>query len=76
MFGSRARGDNRPRSDIDLAILCPRASMQDWLTVCDLIDEADTLLKIDYVRFDTLTDSNPLKPTVLQDAITLFKRKA
>lgn len=31
LFGSRARGDNKERSDIDLAIVCPRASDTDWL---------------------------------------------
>jgi predicted nucleotidyltransferase len=51
LFGSRARGDNQERSDIDLAIICPAASDIDWLKVVDIIENADTLLKIDCVRF-------------------------
>ena len=33
LFGSRARGDAKPRSDIDLAVACPKASAKDWLTI-------------------------------------------
>ncbi len=29
LFGSRARGDNKPRSDIDLAIVCPQATPEE-----------------------------------------------
>lgn len=52
LFGSRARGDNQSRSDIDLAIICPEASDSDWLKVKQIIDDADTLLNIDCVRYD------------------------
>lgn len=31
MFGSRAREDSQERSDIDLAIQCPKAQNGDWL---------------------------------------------
>lgn len=37
LFGSRTRGDNHPRSDVDLAIECPDASFQDWQVVLDLL---------------------------------------
>ena len=33
LFGSRARGDNRDRSDIDIAIQCPKATQKDWLSI-------------------------------------------
>ncbi|BDU60161.1 hypothetical protein FLA4_05710 [Candidatus Rickettsia kotlanii] len=31
LFGSRARGDNDERSDIDIAIICPNITDQEWL---------------------------------------------
>lgn len=52
LFGSRARGDNNERSDIDLAIICPNITAKDWLKIVDIIENADTLLKIDYIRFE------------------------
>jgi predicted nucleotidyltransferase len=65
LFGSRARGDNQDRSDIDIAVICPKATDNDWLLVLGIIEEADTLLKIDCVRFDTLQEDDPLKSNIL-----------
>jgi uncharacterized protein len=52
LFGSRARGNNAELSDIDLAIFCPTATIQEWFIVLDLIEHAETLLPIDCIRFD------------------------
>lgn len=74
LYGSRARGSERERSDIDLAIVCPEASETEWLKVLDIIENADTLLKIDCIRFDELSDNNPLKQSILREGLTLFAR--
>jgi predicted nucleotidyltransferase len=74
LYGSRSRGDHYDRSDIDLAIECPDASFRDWQTILTIIEDADTLLKIDCVRFDTLSESNPLRHSVLRDRVTLYQR--
>lgn len=50
LYASRARGDHRERSDIDLAIECPEASSSDWHDVLDILENADTLLKIDCAK--------------------------
>ena len=52
LFGSRARGDAELRSDIDLAVLCPRATAREWLDILDAVEVADTLLFIDLVGLD------------------------
>jgi uncharacterized protein len=52
LFGSRARGDAQPRSDVDLAVEAPAASVRDWLRLADLAEDADTLLSIDLVWLD------------------------
>ena len=69
LYGSRARRDNNKLSDIDLAIVCPRASENDWLLIDEIIDQADTLHNIDCVRFDSLLNH------VLKENILKFKRK-
>jgi predicted nucleotidyltransferase len=53
VFGSRARGDAAPRSDIDLAIACPRADAKRWSDIVEAAEEAPTLLQIDLVRMET-----------------------
>ena len=76
LFGSRARGDSRLRSDIDLAIDCPGANDNDWHHILDIVEQADTLLNIDCVRFDTLLETDPLKRSIERDGINLYKKDA
>jgi uncharacterized protein len=53
LFGSRARGDQFERSDIDLAIEAPDMEPHDWLRISlDFAEEAPTLLLIDLVRLE------------------------
>jgi len=75
LYGSRAREDNQPRSDIDLAIVCPHAHTQGWQKVLTIIDEADTLLTIDCVQYDTLALDNPLKQAIDRDGVMLYEKK-
>lgn len=75
LFGSRAREDNTERSDIDIALLCPTASEDDWHQVLNIIDNADTLLKIDCVRFDTLNDDDKLKQNISKFKKILYKKE-
>lgn len=76
LYGSRARGTNSPRSDIDLAVACPTATDSDWLNVLEIVDNADTLLKIDCVRIDQLSDNNLLKQEIMKDAVVLYQRES
>ena len=75
LFGSRARKSNRERSDIDLAISCPKATEAEWsIQLMDIIEEADTLLKIDCLRFDTLKNDSKIKKEILKDGIVLYEK--
>ena len=57
LFGSRARGDYRPRSDIDLAV-----SGGDYARfVLDMDEETSTLLMFDIVNLD-----KPVQPELLE----------
>lgn len=76
LFGSRARNDNQSRADIDIAVLCPEASRNDWLKIMDIIDDADTLLSIDCIRFDELDKDSDLANNILKDKVKLYERTA
>lgn len=71
LFGSRARGDNEERSDIDLAISCdPDAK---WHLVSEILEEADTLLEIDYIDLDRAAED--IKENTYRDGIKLYERE-
>lgn len=53
LFGSHARGDAQPTSDIDLAVEAPSATDSEWLQFLSKArDEIPTLRRIDWVRVE------------------------
>lgn len=74
LFGSRARRDYHTHSDIDLAIICPKAKNADWLKVMDIVDNADTLLKIDCVRLDRHEVSQKLYDNIMKEKKVLYAK--
>lgn len=75
LFGSRARGDHRERSDIDIAILCQNANENDWQSILKLVDEADTLLTIDCIRLDKESQNSALRLQIEQDKKLIYERR-
>lgn len=73
LFGSRARGDHRERSDIDLAVMCPNASSRDWFDMTDIVDEARTLLKIDLVRYHRMEQA--FRDEIDLEGVVLYERE-
>ncbi len=73
LYGSRARGDNTERSDIDIAISCPEAKGWDWFDIKDLADEAPTLLEIDMVNIDEISEE--LKNDIDKYGIIVYERR-
>ena len=73
LFGSRARGNHRDRSDI--AILCPNANETDWQSILQLIDDADTLLSIDCIRLDQENQNSTLRLQIEQDKKLIYERR-
>jgi predicted nucleotidyltransferase len=72
LFGSRARGDHDQRSDIDLAVLCPRAGDAEWATIWTVADEAPTLLAIDLVRLEHAGVA--LRREIEREGLVLYER--
>src|SRR5690606_12187104 len=48
LYGSRARGEQTPDSDIDLLLYCdPPPTRRQWLEICDIVEAADVPFEID-----------------------------
>lgn len=74
LFGSRARNDHQERADIDIAIDCPKATDAEWFEILDIVEDADTLLSIDCVRFDSLDRGSPLRQAIEHEGVLLYGR--
>lgn len=70
LFGSRARGDFKERSDIDLAVweMPERSRGMFWAE----LEELPTLLKFDICHISPLTDKAFLK-NIERDGLTLYE---
>lgn len=68
LFGSRARGDNRERSDIDLAI--SGGNTAEFIASAD--DEISTLLMFDIVNLDKPVQTE-LLAEIRRDGVTLYE---
>lgn len=72
LFGSRARGDHRPVSDIDLAVfLLPESNCTGRLT--SDIEDLNTLFKIDTIIINENTDPN-LLANIKKEGVLLYER--
>ena len=74
LFGSRANGTFRPRSDIDVAIFCPSADIYQWNEVLNIVEDADTLLNIDCVNLNDLPSSSELKANIEKNGIIIYEK--
>lgn len=57
-----AEGQREPgKYFIDLAIYCPKATNEDWLSIMAIIDQAETASNVSCLRLDTLQESSILR---------------
>ena len=69
LFGSRARGDHRERSDIDLAV----SGGNFPAFALDVDEETDTLLKYDFVNLDAAVQPE-LLAEIQKDGRILYEK--
>jgi predicted nucleotidyltransferase len=72
LFGSRARGDHGPRSDIDLAVTAPAAGVADRARMAELVEDAPALVGIDLIRLDLAEPA--LRAEIEREGIVLHER--
>jgi len=73
LFGSRALGNFKPGSDIDLALRGNISLTEVWRISGELNDEAPTLRNFDVVSIDSITNEN-LKQHIAEFGVTLYRR--
>ena len=75
IYGSRATGDFRNHSDIDLAVLAPSMTERDFSRLWNALDDLPILFKLDVVQLEQVT--NPaLKQNILLHGKTLYRPAA
>jgi uncharacterized protein len=72
LFGSRARGDDFPRADVDIAVEGADITDREWQMITNLAEAAPTLLKIDCVHLDKQKEK--FLENILRDGVTLYER--
>lgn len=71
LFGSRARGDNSPVSDYDIAVCAEELSPHDKARFSAEVEDIETLKRIDLLFFDT---KYRLADNIARDGVILYER--
>lgn len=75
IFGSRAKGNARPGSDIDLAVIAPEMSDAEFARLWNAIDDLPLVFKVDLLHWDRL--ANPrLKDKIPREGCLFYARPA
>jgi hypothetical protein len=71
LFGSRATGNARRASDIDLAISAPEATPREWFDLTGAIEELPIVYDLDVVRMETLQNQQ-LMEKIAREALPIY----
>jgi predicted nucleotidyltransferase len=74
VFGSRATGESRRASDIDLAISAPDATPGEWAEISEALENAPLIYELDIVRPEK-TENERLKEKIAREGITVFPER-
>ncbi len=74
LFGSRARGDARPASDVDLALYGKDLTLADLAALQAELEETDIPQRIDLVLAEAI-DNPSLRDRIETEGVEWFRRK-
>lgn len=74
IFGSRARGDFRYNSDIDIALFGNNLTENDFYKISNEIDEINTHFSFDVLHFDKISKLK-LKNNILKDGVVIYESR-
>jgi len=73
LYGSRAKGDHKPGSDIDLALVGRGLDFDDLSRIAGAFDESSIPYQVDVLLWDSVTDPS-LRDHIERVGVVLFAR--
>ena len=74
LFGSRARGDNTPKSDYDIAVFAHNMDISEQTNFLEEIDNIRTLNKIDVIFIKKRHIGTELYQNIMNDGVDIMNR--
>lgn len=74
LFGSRARGNFKNTSDIDIAIEFSTHDKDNFIKLFTKLEELNTLYKFDIVDIKGLNDNSTFRKEILKDGIVIYEK--
>lgn len=74
IFGSRARGDYRKASDIDIALFGDTLTFTINSKIFYEIEDLYLVYKIDLINFNSLSDTDKLKQNILKEGVEIYAK--
>ncbi|TAN00972.1 MAG: nucleotidyltransferase domain-containing protein [Chitinophagaceae bacterium] len=75
LYGSRARGDFRLGSDVDLALAGPTISSKDVMRIHSKLEEDSPIpLGFDVVHYDTI-ENQILKKLIIEEGVFIYQKQ-
>jgi len=71
IFGSRAKGTDKPYSDIDLAVVAPQMDDQEFSRLWNELEALELVFKLDVLHFDKLCQQN-LKKSITTHGLDFY----
>jgi len=71
IFGSRAKGTDKPYSDIDLAVIAPNMDDQEFSRLWNELDGLELVFKLDVLHWDRLGQQN-LKNSIMTHGLIFY----
>ena len=71
IFGSRATGNARRASDVDLAVFAPDATADEWARLCEALEKAPIIYQIDIVRAERNTNAR-LREEIEREGVQVY----
>jgi predicted nucleotidyltransferase len=71
VFGSRATGQARRASDLDLAISAPEATSAEWQELAEALDAAPLIYELDLVRPEQTANAR-LREKIAREGVAIY----